>query len=408
MRRSVLFLLMTATALGCGVAEEGVPAPSTTISFPVGLAAHPDGRYLYIANSVFDRRYRNGTVMVYDTQSESVLGNATFSTGLFSGELVVGRRTPDGPVFGYVASREKNHLVQFGVDSDAGDAVDHLSETSVAESFGGRTFADDPYGLAVDTHGLTVTHLGRGVVSRWGLDENDSLVFRCSLSLSEGATFVARHPVLGTWYVTDRAGGRVEVLEETIPTAPIGGIAEAPCALETVATLSVSPGTSRGLAFSADGSRLYLAGGTEGALRVYDTTVGRGGRARNRLIASIPLGDQPGEVRVAGCRPCECPSSSETPCDPRAPVTENTVNAKGLGLVYVSMFEDDRVLVVDPNALIVLDRIETGRGPHAMEFMVTGAGVLRGYVANFDSSSISVVDLEPGSETRFSVVDTIQ
>jgi len=357
---------------------------------------------------VFDRRYKNGTVVVYDVEQGAVLPSATFSTALFAGELIMGRQGQDGPVYGYVASREANQIVQFGVDASAGDSASHLIEASNVTSFGGRAFADDPYGIALDAQGLTVTHLARGVVSRWGLDGDDSLTFRCSLTLPEGATSVARHPVLGTWYVTDRAGGRVEVIEEQIPPAPLGGIPETPCTLKTLTTILVSPGTSRGLAFSADGSRLYLAGGTEGALRVYDTTVGRDGRARNRLLASIPLGDQPGQVRVAGCRPCECPAPEQADCDPLATAENDTVAGKGRGLVYVSMFEDDRVLVVDPDALVVVGRIETGRGPHAIEFMLGGNGALRGYVANFDEGSVSVVDLEPDSPNRFSVTDTIR
>jgi len=89
-------------------------------------------------------------------------------------------------------------------------------------------------------------------------------------------------------------------------------------------------------------------------------------------------------------------------------MTANTIAAKGRGLVYVSMFEDDRVVVVDPDALVVAGRIETGRGPHAIEFMLAADGALRGFIANFDEGSISVVDLDPNSASRFSVTDTIQ
>ena len=405
LRRSSLLLIVTLLA-GCGVAEEGVPTPDDALTFPVSLAAHPDGRYLYIANAVFDRRYRNGTVLVYDTQAGALLPGATVATGLFAGELVVGRHAPEGPVFGYLGSRDANELVQFDVDAAAGDTNTHLSRASGATSFGGRSFAGDPYGIAIDGEGVTVTHLARGVVSRWGVDADQGLVFRCSLTLAEGATSVARHPVLGTWYVTDRSGGRVEVLAEQVPAAPLGGISETPCELKLVSTLSVAPGTSRGLAFSADGSRLYLAGGTEGALRIYDTTVGTNGRARNRLMASVPVGNQPSQVRVSGCRPCECPNA-ERDCDPLTAVPDGSAPAKRGGLVYVSMFEDDLVLVVDPDALAVIGRIKTGRGPHALEFMLGAGEKLRGYVANFDEGTVSVLDLDPDSADRFTVIDTI-
>ena len=151
-RFSCLFLV--GLMMSCGVAEEGIPAPNTALSFPVGLAAHPDGRFLYIANSVFDRRYKNGTVVVYDAEQGALLPNATFSTGLFAGELIMGRQGPDLPVYGYVASRETNQIVQFGVDASAGDSGSHLTAASNVTSFGGRSFADDPYGIALDPHGL--------------------------------------------------------------------------------------------------------------------------------------------------------------------------------------------------------------------------------------------------------------
>lgn len=76
---------------GCGVDETGISPPDDALYFPVGLAAHPDGRYLYVANAGFDRRYNAGTVTVVDTWTRRVLPQATVRTALFAGELAVTR-----------------------------------------------------------------------------------------------------------------------------------------------------------------------------------------------------------------------------------------------------------------------------------------------------------------------------
>ncbi len=420
-RRAAAAALLLVT--GCGVEETGIPPPLDAFWYPVGMAAHPDGRYLYVANSVFDRKYNRGTVVAFDTFTNRILPEATVEIGLFAGEMRVVRR--DGVVRAYVPTRDDNQLNVLTIDATAGEGPDHLAcdhrpgdggarecgGTATIDLFEGQLkvepLAADPLGLAVDAEGLFVTHVGRGVVSRWGFGEAQPLDFRCSLSLQAGATSVAVHPLLDWAYVTDRAGELVQVVAPLDPgeLGQRGVTTREKCRLEPRTPIQVDDAfdgaSTRGIAFSADGTLLYVANTIDESLRIYDTSVGAGGVPRNRLVAAIPLGGGADVVRVAGLRPGE----RAVPVGPGAPgAVDLAVAEKGQGLVYVTAFDDDRVVVVDPTSLSVVARIDVGDGPHEIAFMPDGDGRLRGYVANFGGQSLSVLDLEPGSPRRFTLL----
>ncbi|MCA9538636.1 MAG: hypothetical protein KC620_07090 [Myxococcales bacterium] len=408
MIRWALWACVGALCAACAVDEVGEPPPDDALYFPVGIAAHPDGRYLYITNAVFDRRYNAGTLMVYDTAERRVLPEATKRIGLFAGELVIGQ--PGGAVRGFTVTRDTyksesvtSRLLQVDINAAAGDAADHLTIGTV-DSFAGRTFETNPYGLSLTGEDLVVTHADRGVLSRWSVADTGLPVFRCSVNLANGATAVARHPVLGWWYVSDRFEREVQVVAEfprLLRSPDVGGLVNAQdCQLSPQRAVTVYPydggGRTRGLAFSADGSLLYVANSSEGALRIFDTTVRGSGTPRNALIASIPLGGTPDTVRVAGCRPGEC-----------AGIAPDSVEALGGGLVYVTLFDDDRVVVVDPTTLSPVARIETGQGPHDLAFMLDAGGTLRGYATLFNDHALAVFDLDPRSTSRFTLTATV-
>lgn len=433
---------LAVSAVGCSGDEAGVDPPLDTLYYPLSLAAHPDGRYLYVANAVFDRTYNAGTLTVFDTWARRVLPEATVRIGLFAGEMAVGRPSADHcdggdcPTIGYVVTRENNHLTFFetAVPGEAafGDAADHIrcgqgggrtcGRGAVIDSFGSDTsFSGSPFGVALDGDGLTLTHVARGVMSRWGWrppqageDPAPSLPrshtdFRCSATLPAGASSVARHPVLGWNYVTDRIGSRIYAVAERGRSERAEASLDLPgCELRIGATVVVDPdpnrGSTRGIAFSADGTLMYVAVSTDRALRIYDTSVDADGNPRNRLIGTITLGFQPNVVRVAGLREGEerAPDGLD-----RGSVGE-VVDAKGGGLVYVSVFGDDRVSVIDPSTLAVVARIRVGQGPQDIVFMPDPDGRLRGFVSNFEDNSISILDLEPDSAARFTRLATVR
>lgn len=400
---------------GCGTETTGDPPPAETLYFPLGMAAHPDGRYLYVASSGFDRRYNAGTVSVYDTFTRQILEAATVEIGLFAGEMVA-RQGADGVEL-LVPTRDDDRLVALGVDGAAGDSPSHLQcgqgegvacsdEASVDRMEGLNqpgALPNDPYSLAVDAEGMYLTHLDRGVLSRWFFGEDGRPVGGCTLSMPDGASSVARHPTLGWAYVTDRFGQSVYAVETLDPgdRGTRGFTSRDLCRMEIRDELLIDSdttgGRTRGVAFSADGTLMYLASATEGALRVYDTSVGRFGAPRNRLVATIPLGTGPNVVRVAGLRPGE-----QAAAEANGAVGE-IVQARGEGLVYVSSFTDDLVMVVDPTTLAVVARIPVGRGPHEVRFLPDADGRLMAYVGAFQDSLITVIDVDPESADRFTV-----
>lgn len=419
--------LVALSLVACGVDETGVDPPADSLWFPLGIAAHPDGRYLYLNNSVFDRRFNAGTVMVFDTVEQRVLPEATARIGLFAGELVVGRARPAdctgddclGPLAAYTVSRNDDQLIRLTVDADAGDAAAHLgckqdgkrcAGDAVFNTFGtDGDLSADPYGIALDGRGLWLTHAERGVLSRWDSRADGRFEYRCSLNLPEGATAVAVHPTSQRAYVSDRFGQRIHLVERRAPFGqPVAGVAGDPCDLRVVGSISVDPlsdrGRTRGLAFSADGSKLYVASSTDQTLRIYDTTVGTNG-PRNQLLGVVALGGFPNLVRVAGLRADEI--RVEDGLDRGAVGRALDAPSGGEGLIYVTLFDADEVVVIDPDLMLIIARIDVGDGPHDIAFLPDGDGALRGYVSLFNDHQIAVVDLDPASDARFSLIATV-
>ena len=156
------------------------------------------------------------------------------------------------------------------------------------------------------------------------------------------------------------------------------------------------------LAFSADGTLLYVASSTDSTLRIFDTSVGPDG-PRNRLLAAIPTGGTPNLVRVAGLRPGE--QRVLDGLDHGAVGT--ALDAAGGGLVYVTLFDDDAVVVIDPQTLSVRARIDVPGGPHDLAFLPDPAGALRAYVTLFEAHGLAVLDIQPGSDRQFSLLATV-
>ena len=419
---------------GCAIEEVGFAPPHDHPYYPLGLSAHPDGRYIYVSNAMFDRKYRQGTLSVIDTFEERILSNATAEIGLFAGELKVVKRPcsslgdptqscDGGRVFGFTVSRDEGELITMEIDASRGDHPAHLScgqpaATSgdsgddrrcqgayVQTRAGGNAIASAPYSLSVDGEGLYLTHVKRGALSHWSfldleLAPQGMPVFECQVSVSR-VQFVAQHPLLNSAFTTSSASTSVMI---SSPTQTLSG----GCRLSTqrgpISTLTGLESEARGAQFSADGALFYLADSTSGALHIFDTSVNTQGNARRTLLKSIPLGRGVNVVRVAGLRPDEARASNGLSLGD----ADLRVDALGQGLVYVSLFDEDQVAVIDPERSAVIAMIDVGENPHDITFLPNADGELRGYVTNFSDHSVSVLDLHPGSPSRFQMINTIK
>ncbi len=114
MRKLYLSLFFAASLVlllvSCSEAITGISPDPTKIHYPTGLAVHPSGRFLYVANSNFDLAFTGGTVMVFDTTEDpkntvvvdqngvkakmmtlKLLSKATVEVGSFAGQLVLNK-----------------------------------------------------------------------------------------------------------------------------------------------------------------------------------------------------------------------------------------------------------------------------------------------------------------------------
>ncbi len=412
--------LLLALCIGCTSEEIGTAPPRDKLFSPTGIAAHPDGQYLYVANAGFERSNNGGTLVVYDTYAGKLVEEATTKIGLFAGEILLARRNDceDSPceTLGYISTRDDNTLTSFVADPENGlvecGQKDRIGKPKtcdksylVDELPNGNDMLSDPYGLSLSELGLAVSHVAKGEISIFHQDGHE-LRYGCDGTLTKGATSLAWHPRTNWLYVTDRYGQTISVLTPRpleSSTRPEGGYTD--CEIFSQASLSASAssfaGYSRGIAFSADGSLLYILNSAENSLWIYDTSLDDTGKPRHVLVKSgIPAGAGANVVRVAGLRAGESRSSSVF----ERGAGDEIVDQKGEGLVYVTALNANRISVIDPDLRTKVADIETCKGPHDLAFMPDESGALRGYVTCFEDDQVGILDLEPGSETRFTML----
>tara|TARA_B100000609_G_C17222497_1_gene441281 strand:- start:6070 stop:7968 length:1899 start_codon:yes stop_codon:yes gene_type:complete len=106
---SVFLLFVSSLAVvGCTGTSLGISPDPSKLHYPVGLAVHPSGKFLYVANSNFDLAFTGGTLMVLDTTEDptntsvvdingvqtelmtlKLLEKSTVQVGTFAGQLAI-------------------------------------------------------------------------------------------------------------------------------------------------------------------------------------------------------------------------------------------------------------------------------------------------------------------------------
>ncbi len=107
------------TSANCTDQAPGISPDPTQIHYPIGIAVHPSGKFLYVANSNFDLAFTGGTVMAFSTEetkeievdragvktkvkSLEMLPGSTVTIGSFAGQLMLSQ---DGSK-AYIAVRQ--------------------------------------------------------------------------------------------------------------------------------------------------------------------------------------------------------------------------------------------------------------------------------------------------------------
>ena len=143
-------------------------------------------------------------------------------------------------------------------------------------------------------------------------------------------------------------------------------------------TMFAGEDTLGGMAFSADGTRLFLAQTNPGGLLKIDTSLDEDGNARNNVIGLEETCPQPTAFQLY----------------------ENDQVRYGL----VTCWRTAEMFVIDLETLDLVRQIRVGTGPHEMVVDLAREWV---YVANSLDATLSVVDLGQTSQTRFSEIARI-
>ncbi len=386
---SILIASSSVALLACTPYEPD-PHPGDALIWPVGVAADPDGRHLYVANSNFDRKYQGGNIVVVDLETHAIVGG-NVQTASYGGDIAV--RAADGKAVGlYMTTREGNTVTSIKVGRD-GD-VPTLSCLDGASAGDGHTCANefvfggedadkdtgiDPFGVAVSPDWVFATSF-EGKFTVLSPDEDGRFLDSAQVNIDAGAYGLAVHPVTGDAYATTKLGVGITRVRVSNAGPIADGADEEQSFVEvtaervvTVANPTVGRDFGRGLAFNADGTLAFAAFRTPSSLLIVDTAVDEGGQAADRLLDLVPLPSGPASVTVA-------PSG-----------------AQGQELVYVTLFNTDEVAVVDPARSEVIGVIEVGNAPFDIT-VVHRDGLKRAYVSLFEDNAVGVIELDPTSK----------
>jgi DNA-binding beta-propeller fold protein YncE len=245
---------------------------------------------------------------------------------------------------------------------------------------------DEPFDAYADSNGqfAVVSHLTTGAVTLINspidgdatvADVMSGLFAADPVSGVRGATGIAARQSASSdgsmIYVASRSEDRVQTL--TVGR-PVNGadpylLAGNYFFLNLVGATAGSSSDSRGLAFSANGDRMYVLNRKPPSLQVYDTSPGPTGYPKNQGIAATDI-----------CRQASTLTIMDTGDGDR---------------VYVSCFQDGQVYVVDPRGLASVEQIITvGRGPYSV---VAAPNRKKLYVTNFLEDTVVVLDVSPTS-----------
>jgi YVTN family beta-propeller protein len=436
-----LLLALGLAAVGCTASSEEVRPPAEGLFFPTGAAVSPDDSHLFVTNANSELRYDSGTVSVLAIDAIDAVANDWVTSqvvppdcrqdGEFTETLVceagvlLGSTSTIGVRIGNFASDLAIQDISAGSGTGAlrlfvptrGDPSiawidwdgsrlscttgtegyslcdeDHRLSfvNNDADSFG---IPEEPFGVFADTGGqfAMVTHLTTGAVTLIDspvdgpavITDIDRGVFQPDPSTGlRGATgIVGRTPDQANdiIYVGSRSEDRVQTFTVGRPANGANPflVQGGWFFLDAVGSNNGMSKDTRGMAFSGDGSRLYLVNRRPPSLQIYDTSMGPTGTPRNEPIGATDLCRQASTVTV--------------------------VPDIGDGeRVYVTCFQDGQVYIIDPRGEGHIEDIVTvGRGPYSVVAAPTSRKV---FVTNFLEDTVAVIDIAPGSPRRNRVV----
>jgi DNA-binding beta-propeller fold protein YncE len=395
--------------------------PPDRIFYPVSLAADSSGKYLYVVNANFDLEYTGGTVTAVDLSENKIIPESTVEVTNFPGEIILYEKN-GSPVSAYVPQRGKESLFFMKIAEDpekkrpvftCNDNPD-VNENNMPICGGeyeikGEKFipmGSDPYAAEIQYNSgepdlLHVGTISQGRISVFSLDETGKPQIQGSKLLGSGINSIKYVKDPSTVYISVRYNQGIIYSYETLkndkakPADSENGCDEEnqdECSYGEIeikikdSIYVIQPVSSgdyvRGMDISEDGTRLYAAYRSPSSLLIYDISHWKSGERKSELAGVVEVGNGASAVKI--------------------------VNAGARNLAYVPCYYDDRIYVVDTDEQSLFDIIDTDRGPYAIAVIKKAGKPHRAYVANFESHTISVIDIESGSPDYDKVIGTIK
>lgn len=415
---SVLLLLSVICFAGCRDAYEPPLPPKDKLNYPVGMAVHPSGDYLYVVNSNFQGTFKpdlGGTVSVVDLEDSTILEQHTPYLPSYGGQIQLN----DNATKAYVSVRQGNAVAALDLNGggkqlaceragaeDEADTRECLIETVPGDPRSSDLPAD-PFGLDVTTVTnsagesdserrtdlVALSHLRGNKVSMISFPgQKFSSAGFVTAPIISGSNDVARRPGTFEYFVAGRRTNGVGVMSpfindkgEVEALFDEGGVqlnhAPRPISVD-----------ARSLLFSDDGKRLYVLTRRPAALHVVSIVEYPDASPKYRLARTIQLAGGPSDI-------------------------ETVEGKNGNRLLYVSCYDEEVVQIVNPMTGVIVDEISFDSSPYRVvatpEQSDCGNDRCRTFVSLFDRpqsgrtkcrreaagcGSVAVVDTNPDSD----------
>ena len=418
---------------GCTASAKEVQPPVDQIYFPTGLAVTPDQSVLFAANANSELRYDSGSITVFDLDMVDRLAadwvtSKTIPSGCAQERDHTETLACDEALSGLIRTDAGVRIGNFATEialQDIGNGALRLivptrGEPSIAwlDWDGARlscTTGTEGYALCDDAHRLSYVHNNPDLSSvpdePFGVFADSAGQFAIVTHLTTGAVTLIDSPSVPTAdrpvevadvliglfgpdqqtgltgttgvagrtpgaagdivYVGSRSEGRIQTLTvgQPVNNAPPYLLPGPYFFLTGVGSHAGNSNDTRGMAFSANGERLYLINRRPATLQIIDTSLGPTGAPRNQGVAAATICREGSTLTVADAGEGE-----------RA---------------YVTCFQDGQIYVVDPRGNSEVEEIITvGRGPYSV---VASPSRKKLYVSNFLEDTIAVIDTAPGA-----------
>lgn len=403
---------------------QGLSPDPAKLHFPLGVAVHPDGRYVYVLSTNFDGKYRideGGTVSVVDTQSGTILSGPTVRLASFGGQLAFARPTEDGPGQLVATTRGDDALNLLEV-SAAGDRVwcdgdgafDALYDlaaaaapTALAAALGLPPATGDETGENCKVDGLAASPFALTALrsdwsrplagdgwTRWDWWGVGSLAGTVSVvgvpngDLGKATTVSTTGVAVGTSAlvrVRDQlvAAGRYGNQLSVISAVEDGS--GAPIALQVARSLTLPFSTtqgameSRGLEYSERLERLFVSINQPTGIATVEVGSDTDGGATLNYSGLLPLLGSPTAIALR--------------------------ESADRSLLFVLLQARDELVVLDAGTGQTLSRLLVGESPSAMAFSPDGTKL---YISLFGEDALAVVALDPADPSVVTLDATIR